>query len=65
MSTKRKDNKNRLLRNGESQRQDGRYAYKYYDKTVAPILSIVGNSNLRIRFQQENEMTCFYVRKKS
>ena len=32
MSTKRKDNKNRLLRNGESQRQDGLYAYKYYDK---------------------------------
>ena len=29
MSTKRRDNKGRILRNGESQRKDGRYAYKY------------------------------------
>ena len=28
---KRKDNKGRILRNGESQRSDGRYAYKYTD----------------------------------
>ncbi len=28
---KRKDNKGRLLRTGESQRADGRYAYKYQD----------------------------------
>ena len=31
MSEKRRDNKNRVLRNGESQRSDGRYAYKYMD----------------------------------
>lgn len=31
MSMKRRDNKNRILRTGESQRKDGRYAYKYYD----------------------------------
>lgn len=31
MSVKRRDNKNRILRNGESQRKDGRYAYKYID----------------------------------
>lgn len=31
MSEKRRDNKNRVLRNGESQRADGRYAYKYID----------------------------------
>lgn len=31
MSEKRRDNRNRILRNGESQRQDGRYAYKYRD----------------------------------
>ena len=31
MSTKRRDNKNRVLRSGESQRKDGRYAYKYTD----------------------------------
>ena len=31
MSEKRRDNKNRILRTGESQRKDGRYAYKYID----------------------------------
>ncbi|WP_338850449.1 tyrosine-type recombinase/integrase [Clostridium perfringens] len=31
MSEKRRDNKNRILRTGESQRKDGRYAYKYVD----------------------------------
>lgn len=33
MSVKRRDNKNRVLRNGESQRPDGRYRYKYIDGT--------------------------------
>lgn len=31
MSEKRRDNKNRILRNGESQRKDGRYMDKYID----------------------------------
>lgn len=31
MSAKRRDSKNRVLRNGESQRKDGRYAYTYVD----------------------------------
>lgn len=31
MSAKRRDNKNRILRKGESQRKDGRYMYKYID----------------------------------
>ena len=31
MSLKRRDNKNRILRSGESQRKDGRYTYKYLD----------------------------------
>ena len=31
MSEKRRDNRNRILRNGESQRSDGRYMYKYTD----------------------------------
>lgn len=31
MSVKRRDNRNRVLRNGESQRKDGRYMYKYTD----------------------------------
>ena len=34
MSEKRRDKKKRILRNGESQRKDGRYAYKYYDNAV-------------------------------
>ena len=33
MSGKRRDSKSRILRNGESQRQDGRYAFKYIDAT--------------------------------
>lgn len=31
MSEKRRDNRNRILRNGESQRSDGRYMFKYLD----------------------------------
>lgn len=31
MSEKRRDNKGRVLRNGESQRKDGRFMYKYTD----------------------------------
>ena len=31
MSEKRKDSKGRILKTGESQRLDGRYAYKYID----------------------------------
>ncbi len=31
MSEKRRDSKNRILQSGESQRKDGRYAYKYTD----------------------------------
>lgn len=31
MSAKRRDNRNRILRGGESQRKDGRYVYKYID----------------------------------
>ena len=36
MSEKRRDNKNRILRSGESQRKDGRYAYKYTDAYGKP-----------------------------
>ena len=35
-SEKRRDNKNRILRTGESQRKDGRYAYKYIDTFGKP-----------------------------
>ena len=43
MSGKRRDSKNRILRNGESQRRDGRYAFKYIDTTGNRSLFIVGN----------------------
>lgn len=33
MNGKRRDSKNRILRNGESQHKDGRYAFKYIDAT--------------------------------
>ena len=36
MSEKRRDSKNRILRSGESQRKDGRYAYKYIDAPGKP-----------------------------
>ena len=36
MSQKRRDSKNRILRQGESQRKDGRYAYKYTDTFGKP-----------------------------
>lgn len=36
MSEKRRDNRNRILRTGESQRKDGRYAYKYIDAFGKP-----------------------------
>ena len=35
MSEKRRDNKNRILREGESQRKDGKYEYKYSDESGA------------------------------
>ncbi|MBQ3784672.1 MAG: integrase DNA-binding domain-containing protein [Lachnospiraceae bacterium] len=31
MTNKRKDNKGRILHNGEYQQTDGRYRFKYYD----------------------------------
>ena len=31
MEAKRRDNKNRLLQSGESQRKDGKYMYRYMD----------------------------------
>ena len=44
MSAKRRDNRNRILRNGESQRKDGRYMYKYIDN--------VGNAKYVIQFRK-------------
>lgn len=36
MSEQRRDSRNRILRTGESQRKDGRYAYKYVDALGKP-----------------------------
>lgn len=36
MSEKRRDNRNRILRTGESQKKDGRYVYKYTDPFGKP-----------------------------
>ena len=36
MSEKRRDSKNHILQTGESQRKDGRYAYKYTDTLGKP-----------------------------
>lgn len=33
MSEKRRDSKGRVLRNGESQRSDGKYMFRYTDST--------------------------------
>ena len=35
MNEKRKDNKGRILHNGETQRKDGRYQFKYVDSNGA------------------------------
>lgn len=34
MAEKRRDNKGRVLRSGESQRSDGKYEYKYADSKL-------------------------------
>lgn len=56
MSGKRRDSKNRILRNGESQRQDGRYAFKYIDATGSNLFT-VGNWKRRTRRRKANGMT--------
>ena len=52
-NVKRKDSKNRNLRNGESQRKDGRYVYKY---TESHNLSILGNLYRQTRHLLESVM---------
>ena len=47
---KRRDNKGRLLKSGESQRSDGRYAYKYIDTFGEP------------QFVYIKILSCFVVR---
>lgn len=51
MTEKRRDNKGRILRTGESQRTDGRYLYKYVTILVRHSAFMHGNLYLRIRHQ--------------
>ena len=55
-NVKRKDSKNRNLRNGESQRKDGRYVYKYTDIYGSHNLSILGNLYRQTRHLLESVM---------
>lgn len=57
MSGKRRDSKNRILRNGESQRKDGRYAFKYIDATGKQQFVYSWKLEKPIRHRQENGMT--------
>lgn len=64
MSGKRRDNKNRILRNGESQRKDGRYAFKYVDANGRCNLFIAGNLKRLIKRQRENVMIFLCVKRR-
>ena len=57
MSEVRRDNKGRKLFNGESQRKDGKYEYKYHGcMGQEKERCTVGNSHRLIEFRQENVM---------
>ncbi len=43
MSEKRRDNRNRILHSGESQRKDGRYMFKYLDENGEAKYFIAGD----------------------
>lgn len=42
MSEKRRDNRNRILREGEYQRKDGRYRFRYIDEDGKEKMYTVG-----------------------
>ncbi len=50
---KRRDKKGRILRNGESQRADGRYAYVYTDCFGKQKFYTVGSWRRLIHYQQD------------
>lgn len=64
MSEKRRDNRNRILLGGESQRQDGRYAYKYKDingekSGMSPktLQYIMGHSDISVTLNTYTHLT--------
>ena len=65
VSGKRRDNKNRVLRNGESQRKDGRYAFKYVDTNGQVQFVYSWKLEKTTNSQQENGMIFLCGRRKS
>ncbi len=67
MSEKRRDNRGRILRNGESQRQDGRYAYKYKDLNgdTKFVYSWRLDKNDRTPPERQENLRCVKRRRKS
>jgi len=46
MSEKRRDSKNRILRSGESQRKDGKYAYKLKALSIKIIVTVQAQAGI-------------------
>ena len=57
MSNKRRDNKGRVLRTGESQRKDGLYEYRYTDANKKRH-SIYDSDLMRLRKRQDEIQKC-------
>ena len=60
MSEKRRDNKGRILKTGESQRKDGRYLYKYVDSFGEPQFIYWW---LQTEYQQESVIVFLFGKK--
>ena len=59
MSEKRRDQRNRILKSGESQRSDGRYVYKYTDLhgKIKYVYSWKLDKNDRVPSGKEDELS--------
>ena len=60
---KRRDNKGRILKTGESQRKDGRYLYKYIDSFGEPQFVYSWKLWLQTEYQQESVIVSHLERK--
>ncbi len=63
MSEKRRDNKGRILKTGESQRKDGRYLYKYTDSFGEPQFVYSWKLVATDEYQQESVIVSHLGRK--
>ena len=61
---KRRDKKGRILRNGESQRADGRYAFVYTDCYGKQNSCIAGNWSRQIPCQSDVDLVSHFEKKK-